>query len=77
MIKNVFDMDDIRRLIFTYLRKEAKKRCIHCNDVCVWDNEVKPYMETNVKQNRFNYVLCCECYELLSDNMFLFFDLVF
>ena len=31
---------DLRKKIWSYLRKDAKVRCIKCNRVCVWDNKI-------------------------------------
>ena len=70
MIKNVFEINEIRNLIFSYLRKHPKKTCIHCNKVCVWDKEVASYVQTNVEKSTFNYVLCEECYDLFSSQMY-------
>ena len=35
--------DDLRREIWSYLRKEPKLVCMKCGDVCVWDKKVKKY----------------------------------
>ena len=31
--------NDLRRLIWSYLRKKPKIACFKCNDVCVWDKK--------------------------------------
>ena len=36
---------DIRRLIFTYLRKKPLLDCSFCKKVCKWDNDVIEYIE--------------------------------
>ena len=40
----VFENDDLRRYIFSFLRKEPQKKCTICGDVCVWDRTVKYYI---------------------------------
>ena len=44
-MEEVINNDDLRKLIFSYLRKEPKKSCSDCNKVCVWDKMVNPYVE--------------------------------
>lgn len=40
----VFGNEDLRRYIFSFLRKEPQKKCNVCGDVCVWDRTVKYYI---------------------------------
>lgn len=52
----VFGNDDLRRYIFSFLRKYPKKKCKYCGDVCVWDKKVKFHIELN------NDALCTDCW---------------
>ena len=54
-MENVFSNDDLRRNIFSYLRKYPKKQCQHCKCVCVWDKKIKCYRELN------DIVYCNDC----------------
>ena len=38
----ILNNSDIKGLIFNYLRKIPKKRCVSCKRVCVWDDERHP-----------------------------------
>lgn len=38
---SVFDIDDIKKYIFSYLRKKPYILCKQCKCVCIWD-EYKP-----------------------------------
>jgi hypothetical protein len=52
----VFEIDDIRNYIFSYLRKKANRQCIQCNRICIWDKKlIKGYM---MKQNNCICLLC-------------------
>lgn len=52
----VFENDDLRRYIFSFLRKYPNKKCKYCGDVCVWDKRVKLYIELN------SGILCTDCW---------------
>ena len=36
----VWECDDLRREIFSYLRKEPQMSCVDCEKVLVWDKNV-------------------------------------
>ena len=36
----VMNINDLRRKIFSYLRKKPKIQCCVCNRVCVWDKKI-------------------------------------
>ena len=36
--------DDLRKEIFSYLRKKPKLQCIHCYKVLIWDKKVNDYI---------------------------------
>jgi len=39
-INRVMEIDDLKKEIFSYLRKFPKKECIICNRVLIWDKRV-------------------------------------
>jgi hypothetical protein len=43
-INRVMDIDDLRRTIFSYLRKSPQKDCIICNKVLIWDIKVNNFI---------------------------------
>jgi len=57
METQVFQNDDLRKYILSYLRKEAKIKCTECNNVCVWDVKVKPYIILNSTKK-----ICIDCW---------------
>ena len=62
-IEFVWYNDDLRREIFSYLRKEPKVKCEQCDDVCVWDKKVlKLYYNEIQYNNRSKTYKCYECY---------------
>lgn len=40
MSDTVMNNNDLRRLIFSFLRKKAKLNCGYCNKVLIWDKKV-------------------------------------
>ena len=44
-MEDVLGNDDLRRYIFSFLRRYPQKQCSVCKAVCVWDRRVKYYME--------------------------------
>ena len=60
-IQFVWYNDDLRREIFSYLRKEPKVKCDQCDDVCVWDKKMlKIYFEE--KYSGMKSIKCYKCY---------------
>lgn len=59
---NPFEIDDLRRLIFSFLRKIPHKQCPDCLDVLEWDSgkQFKKYVEWGGFNNRF--IMCNVCY---------------
>ena len=37
---------EVIKIIFSYLRKNAKSVCMFCGCVCIWDKKVKEYYLT-------------------------------
>ena len=66
-MENVMNNNDLRRHIFSFLRKKPKKVCSICNDVCVWDKTVKHHLEINLNlfgfRNGISDTYCKECYQ--------------
>ena len=52
---NPFEIDDLRRHIFSFLRKIPHKQCPDCLDVLEWDpgKQFKKYIEWGSINNRF------------------------
>lgn len=63
----IFGNDDLRRLIFSFLRKKPKKFCQICDKVCVWDKKVNNYMELSYYPwNFYGDVICYECQQSIN-----------
>lgn len=59
-ITDVMNNNDLRRFIFTFLRKKAKLYCGDCNRVLIWDqNPVCAYYTSN----NTNYPKCSFCWK--------------
>ena len=59
----VFEIEDLRRYIFSYLRKKARRSCTLCNSVCVWETKlIKSYLTTP------HAIICMNC---LKNNNYL------
>ena len=52
-MERVFEINDLRNIIFSFLRKEAKKKCFSCKKVCVWDNKIIDYIEAPIIPYKF------------------------
>ena len=63
-MEDIFLNDDLRRYIFSFLRKTPKKACQDCKKVLVWDNQVNEYMEplSNVFFGFKDASYCQHCY---------------
>ena len=59
---DVMNNKDLRRLIFSYLRKYPKKRCHVCGLICVRDKEVNQYVDLMFSYPD-NNTYCMKCYE--------------
>lgn len=44
-MESVMNNNDLRRYIFSFLRKYPKKKCYYCDLVCVWDKEVNHHVD--------------------------------
>ena len=40
----VWECNDLRREIFSYLRKRPTLECAHCKKVLIWDRKVNDYI---------------------------------
>ena len=56
----VFENDDLRRYIMSFLRKTPQKICRVCQDVLVWDRQVKFHIQTY--RDKDSQALCTECF---------------
>ena len=60
-MENVMNNNDLRRYIFSFLRKYPKKRCHDCGLVCVWDKEVNQHVNMMFYYPE-NNTYCLKCY---------------
>ena len=59
----VFGNEDLRRYIFTFLRKKPKKKCFDCKCVLVWDKKIKDYIEYgNIGNSLIGNIYCHSCW---------------
>jgi len=59
----VFEIDDLKRYIFSFLRKKARRSCTLCASVCVWETKlIKSYLTT------VDSIICMDC---LKQNNYL------
>jgi tRNA(His) 5'-end guanylyltransferase len=59
----VFGNEDLRRYIFTFLRKKPKKICFDCKCVLVWDKKIKDYIEYgNIGNSLIGNIYCYSCW---------------
>tara|TARA_B100000963_G_C22622669_1_gene670756 strand:- start:2588 stop:2827 length:240 start_codon:yes stop_codon:yes gene_type:complete len=64
-MEDVMNNNDLRRLIWSYLRKEAKVSCHLCKDVCIWDIKRRKqyyYMSMLIEGELKNVYYCKECW---------------
>ena len=52
---------DLRGVIWSYLRKEAKIKCFDCGCVCVWDKKIINHYYTENILNTEKHI-CMHCY---------------
>ena len=60
---SVWTCDDLRKEIFSFIRKEPDRKCVKCSSVCVWDRKVKDYI--NVLEGN---TYCIDCYKENNSN---------
>lgn len=58
---------NLRNVIFTFLRKEAKIKCRNCCRVCMWDEAVCSFF--TFKSNKEDVHECSKCY--LKNNFYI------
>ena len=59
--QKVFANDDLRRYILSFLRKTPQKICRVCQEVLVWDRQVKFHIQTYLDKGK-HQALCTECF---------------
>jgi len=57
-----FECNDLRNLLFSYLRKIPKKSCYHCGCVVVWDKKVKQHVEMTWVYQEPVKSICMNCW---------------
>ena len=63
--EKVFEVEDLRKYIFSFLRDKPEKVCVMCNDTLIWDKkERKRVIEVSnlVNKNIIPGVYCVDCY---------------
>ena len=71
---NVFEIIEIRKEIFSYLRSTAAISCAICGRVCQWDETGTVRFDT-IKC--FGVTQCAECYKMIEyedNNNFLYYS---
>lgn len=61
----VFEIKDLRRYIFSFLRKDPKKKCYDCESVLIWDKKVNDYISISKEISQFTLpagYYCMSCY---------------
>lgn len=62
-LEKVMNNNDLRHLIFSYLRKKPRIACLTCGKCCVWDKKiVNKYIEYKYLNEKYKYD-CIECYK--------------
>jgi hypothetical protein len=64
---NVFEIEDLRRYIFSFLRKEPELICKDCNKVLIWDKKVNDFIRyDNINIEHFFFIkngnYCMNCH---------------
>ena len=60
-MQKVMNNYDLRREIWTFLRKEPKKKCFKCNCVLVWDKQIKKHYSISHYYGQENVFMCYDC----------------
>jgi len=59
--------NDLRRVIWSYLRKKPKISCYNCNSVCVWDKKrVLNYFYITREMNSNRLYICDNCWTQIN-----------
>jgi hypothetical protein len=62
MSENIFEIEDLRRLVFQFLRKKAYCACDSCGRVCQWDKSGKMRCPTISYGEDPRMVECKHCF---------------
>ena len=67
-MNKIFQLTDIKKYIFKYLRKKPKIVCVTCRSICIWDKEIIEKFVT-IPTNDFTvfYKQCYKCHYSLRD----------
>ena len=68
-MEDVMNNTDLRREIWSYLRKNPELSCIKCNSVCIWDKKVKRYLFIPNMKNITKSAYCIDCWNKLNKNL--------
>lgn len=67
---NIFEINDLKNIIFSYLRKKPKLECCTCKKVLIWDKVVNKFFEIPTNDYKKIYYQCTNCYYLASTRDF-------
>ena len=64
---DVFEIEDLKRYIFCFLRKKAELVCSDCNKILIWDEKVNDFIKyENIDESSFNFIkngnYCMNCH---------------
>ena len=64
---NVFKIEDLKKYIFTFLRKEPKIICYDCSKILFWDKKINHFITYNNKNTGIFYLIkngsyCMSCH---------------
>ena len=72
------NVPDIRREIFSYLRKDPKLVCHNCKETLIWDKKTKHIYHKSLERN-YIAAFCYNCYykEVGNPDLFTIFVILF
>ena len=62
-MKKILVNNDLKKLIFSFLRKKPKIKCSDCDKVCVWDEELTTFFTHRESLTYYDILnTCSECF---------------
>ena len=58
----VWECLDLRREIFSYLRKNPQLICVECSTVLIWDKQIKPHLKIPFLYTNPDGYYCVNCW---------------
>ena len=69
-MNKVFEINDLKNLIFSFLRKKPQQVCCTCKKVLIWDKEVNPYILIKANDCKSQFYECLNCYYVAQTREF-------